>query len=322
MAEIEQGGQNLMSVSSQSDGGFSGTRRQGKIHYRLFSLLTGYDGHFRHRNGFVENNTEDALVFSWLMDENGWDPVDEVIFISLARALPKANFSYYTWMMEEVGGGDRSINDIEFKNGSFRFRSELIYADEIMYSFECPHCGCRLLVSEEEAFGETYDCSECGETIDLSDVIPEEEDVIPEEDTLQIDDEGNIVGDEEYLQECIESEKESLAELLALTITGTDDSARLLDLGMLYETGLAGVEKNLTKAWDCYLKAAAAGDQAAIEFVTEIFSADNRMELRELLTNKCISAESYSVFFDLGSAYNDAELTAELLDYKKALEEQ
>ncbi len=321
-----------MSVDSRFEGGFSGTRRQGKIHYRLFSLLTGYDGHFRHRNGFVEENTEDALVFSWLTDVNGWDDVDEGVFISLARALPQANFRYYTFMKEEVGGGDESINDIEFENGSLRFRSELVYADEIMYSFECPHCGCRLLVGEEEAFGETYDCSECGETIDLSDVIPEEEDIIPEEDdfsdedhdyeSMQIDNEGNIVGDEEYLQECIESEKESLAELLALTITGTDDSARLLDLGMLYETGLAGVEKDLNKAWDCYLKAAAAGDQAAIEFVTEIFSAENRMELRELLTNKCISAESYSVFFDLGSAYNDAELTAELLDYKKALEEQ
>ena len=315
-----------MSVDSQFEGGFSGTRRQGKIHYRLFSLLTGYDGHFRHKNGFVEKNTDDALVFSWLTDVNGWDPVDEGVFISLARALPKANFGYHTFMKEEVGGGDESINDIVYENGSFLFRSELIYADEIMYSFECPHCGCHLLVDEEEAFGETYDCSECGETIDLRDVIPEEEDSFSDEDhdyeSLQIDHEGNIVGDEEYLQECIESEEDSLSELLDLITTGTDDSARLLDLGMLYETGLAGVEKDLNKAWDCYLKAAAAGDQAAIEFVTEIFSAENRMELRELLSNKCISAESYSVFFDLGSAYNDAELTAELLDYKKALEEQ
>ena len=39
--------------------------------------------------------------------------------------------------------------------------------------------------------------------------------------------------------------------------------------------------------------------------------------LRELLNNKCISEESYSIFFDLGSAYTDTELTAELPEYKK-----
>ena len=249
-----------MSVDSRFEGGFKGTHRQGVIHYRLFSLLTGYDGKYKHRNGFVENNTEDNLVFSWLTDVNGWESVDELVFISIARALPKANFRYYTYMKEEVGGGDESINDIEFTNGSFLFRSYVVYADEIKYSANCPYCGWRLILDEHEAFQETYECPKCGEDIQLNRLILEEDDEnffdadLCEGGAIKIDRDGNVVGDEKYLEECIEFETDSLLRLLELIETGTDDPTLLLDLGMLYETGLAGVQKNLTIQIRCFWK--------------------------------------------------------------------
>ena len=103
--------------------------------------------------------------------------------------------------------------------------------------------------------------------------------------------------------------------------TGTEDPAQLMDIGMIYETGLAGVGKNLTLAWDCYLKAADTGDPQAAEFVREIFSEENRDEFHDLLKKKQISKDAYPVFFDLAQKANSAELTAELLEYKNSLGE-
>ena len=90
---------------------------------------------------------------------------------------------------------------------------------------------------------------------------------------------------------------------------------------MLYETGLAGLEKNPTLAWDCYLKAAETGNENAVKFVSEIFADESRAELYELLLNKSISRDAYPVLFDLAQKENSAELTAELLEYKNALGE-
>ena len=42
----ENGGQYIMSVDIRKEGGFAGKRRQGLIHWRLFSLLSGYDGRY------------------------------------------------------------------------------------------------------------------------------------------------------------------------------------------------------------------------------------------------------------------------------------
>ena len=61
------------------------------------------------------------------------------------------------------------------------------------------------------------------------------------------------------------------------------------------------------------------GDEKALEFVQVIFSEENRRELRELLKNKNISKEAYPVFFDIGAAKNNTELTAELQEYRNSL---
>ena len=90
-------------------------------------------------------------------------------------------------------------------------------------------------------------------------------------------------------------------------------------LGMLYETGLAGVEKKLTSAWACYLKAAETGDNEAIVFVDEIFSDECKEERRQLLAGKCIGKESYPLFCDLAARKNSAELTAEILEYGRII---
>ena len=331
-----------MSVDIQTESSFSGNKRQEMIHYRLFSLLSGYDGRYKYKNGYVADNKDKAMVLSWLIDIKGWSVLgvsDGWIFASLARALPDVDFSYDMCLTEEVGPGDQSLASISYKNGSLSFYSALRNMNdnyEPSYSVECPHCGAALRLSEEEADEETYECSACGELIDLNDVIVEEVEDDFNEDSdeddeenyeeygdnfdCKVDKDGNIVGDKKLEQLCISSENRVFSELLALMETGTDDPRKLIDLGMLYETGLAGIDRNLTKAWDCYLKAAQTGDKKAVEFVTELFSDESRKALRELLKNKCISKEAYPVFFDIGARKNDAELNAELLDYKGTLE--
>lgn len=317
-----------MSVDSQTEGGFSGTKRQGMIHYRLFTLLSGYDGHYKRRNGYVENNTGDSLVFSWLMDVKGWENVDVWIFISLARALPDADFKYYTYMMIESGSPDKNINDILYTNGSLYFSSDIIFWDDcVSYSFVCPHCGSEQTTDEDIwDLVEPFECTECGEPIDFDDVDVEE---IPIDD--EEEDEGiplickvnrdGCTDDDALTQRCLEIEKVKLSSLLALLETGTEDPAQLMDIGMIYETGLAGVGKNLTLAWDCYLKAVGTGDPQAAEFVREIFSEENRDEFHDLLKKKQISKDAYPVFFDLAQKEGSAELTAELLEYKNVLGE-
>lgn len=135
----------------------------------------------------------------------------------------------------------------------------------------------------------------------------------------KVDKDGNIVGDKKLEQLCISSENRVFSELLALMETGTDDPRKLMDLGMLYETGLAGIGKNLTLAWDCYLKAAGMGDREAVKFVTSIFYDVKRVEFRELLKNACISKKAYPVFAELALAKNDVELRAEVLEYKNII---
>ena len=136
----------------------------------------------------------------------------------------------------------------------------------------------------------------------------------------KIDKDGAIVDNNELSLRCLESEKQRLSELLSLIGTEITDPTRLMDIGMLYETGLAGIDRNLAKAWECYLKAAQLGDQKAIEFVMEVFSDESRKDLRKLLKNRAVSKEYYPVFFELGRRVNNTKLSAKLLSYKKALE--
>ena len=330
-----------MSVDAELEGGFGGTRRQEMIHCRLFTLLSGYDGRYKRRR-YVTNNTTDELIFSWLMDVKGWSVLgvlDGWIFVSLARALPDVDFSYDMCLTEMVGAGDQSLANVFYKNGRLSFYSAcrtMTDHYEPAYSVECPQCGVTLRLSEEETDEKTCECPACGELIDLNEVIVKEVEGGFNEDSDEdyeknyeeesdsfdgkVDKDGNIVGDKELEQLCITSENRVFSELLVFTETGADDPRKLIDLGMLYETGLAGIDRNLTKAWDCYLKAAQTGDKKAVEFVTELFSDESRKTLRELLKNKCISKEAYPVFFDIGVRKNDAELNAELLDYKGTLE--
>ncbi len=290
-----------MSVDSRFEGGFGGTRREGIIHYRLFTLLSGYDGHFKHRGGYVSNYTENGLIFSWLTDVKGWNVnSDGWIFASLAKALPEAEFNYHTFMMVESGSPDESICDIEFKKGALSF------------------CSLERRVVEPD-WDEDEDDEDDEDDDDFDDDFEEEYEEDEWSLNCNIDNDGNIVDDKELSSECLKSEKECLSELLSLIEAETADTTRLMDIGMLYETGLAGVDRNLPKAWDCYLRAAQTGDQKAIEFIREIFSDDNRKALRELLKSKCIRKEYYQVFFDLGARMHNAELTADLLDYKNSL---
>ena len=246
-----------MSVDIQTDSSFSGTKRQKSIHYRLFTLLSGYDGHYTRRSGWEDNFTEEEMVFSWFTDMNGWDVVefDAWIFASLARAFPKVDFSYETHMTSEVGSPDENDNDVWYLNGKLDFSSVK-----------------RIVISED------YDEEE-GE-------YNTEYDESSYSYSCKIDDKGRIVGNDKLMSECIDEEETmvtdsmewelSLADLIEI---GTDDPQQLMDLGMLYETGLAGLEKNPTLAWDCYLKAAGTGDENAAEFVSLIFSQESRAEL-------------------------------------------
>ena len=287
-----------MSVAGETYGGFAGKKRQGFVHYGLFSLLSGYDGRLKNRNGFEKTYTNDDLVFGWLSlsDINGWKTLTEDngwIFASLARALPDAAFSYHAHLTDMVGFGDEILYDIDYSNGVLYVTTTL----PVTYlGFD----------SEED---EEYEDEE----------VEREEEIVSF--SCQIDKAGRITENDKLLKTCIESEKEKLSDLLALMQTGTDDPAQLMNIGMIYETGLAGLEKNPTLAWDYYLKAAETGDKNAVEFVSEIFADENRAELRELLQNKSIGKDVFPVLFDLAQKKDNAELTAELLEYKNSLGE-
>lgn len=378
-----------MSVDIQKHGGFDGKRRQGLIHWRLFSLLSGYDGNYKYRNGYVQHNTEDDMVFSWLIDIHGWSCLTEGwVFASLARALPEADFSYTAYLTSEVGPADESNNTIIYENGVLYFASTQrrvinkseIYRDQVM----CEDLEDKvfMIIGEPEYFGnrdelidyidehggkvtdsmssetdyliyndisskssEIEKAKELGVSViteeefalrfgDPDDVdfdylyeifhLDDDEEEYDDETVsfqCKIDKEGNIIDDDDLSEECLENEQERLSELIDLIEEGTDNPTELMSLGMLFETGLAGVERNLKTAWDYYLKAAETGDKNAVSFVIKIFLSENKDELRELLKNKCISKEAYPVFFDLAVKTERPELTAELLEYRKATEE-
>ena len=326
-----------MSVDLETEGGFRGNRRQGSIYYRLFTLLSGYDGHYKSARGRTKNSTGDEMVFSWLIDVKGWCVLNESdawFFASLARALPDSTFLYDMCLTEEIGPGDQSLGHVEYEDGNLSFWSALRFVSESSHSFtgECPYCSATLVLDEDEEGESEYECPNCGEIIDLGEIELEEDFEDDDEDDegydeqddcfeCHVDKDGTLTGMDSVVQQCLASEKQALSDLLILMETGTEDPRRLLDLGMIFETGLGGVEKNLTLAWDWYLKAAAAGDGEAVAFVSEIFADENREELRALLENKNISKKSYPVFFDLGRVKNDPALTAELLDYKGSLGE-
>ncbi len=272
-------------------GGFSGNIRQNAISEILFGLLCG-------------NPITD--VFEWMEDTIGWGSSfssdEETLFASLARALPNADFRFdINCYYYDYSGW---YHCVEFSNGKLNLTSH-----EQHYVAE--H-------NEDETDDE--DESSADETLfEMSDgcIVGE----VLSSFEREIDKEGNFIGNSGYLlQRCIELEKESMSDLLNLIETGTDDPSVLVKLGILYETGLAGVDRNLAAAWDYYLKAAGTGDEDAIGFVKKIFSDDSRKDLHELLARKCISRESYPVFFDLAVKEKKAELTAELLEYGASLE--
>lgn len=372
-----------MSVDIRKEGGFAGEHRHGIIHWRLFSLLSGYNGDYKYRSGYVEHNTEDDLVFSWLIDINGWRCLpDGWFFASVARALPKDDFGYTVYLTSEVGSPDESNKVIEFSNGilyvnseerkvvekgwyssedcvdltfvitgkleylenreelteyieelggkvsdSLSGKTDYLICNDLMSTSskmkKAKELGIPVITEKEfiQRFGEP-DAFDIEYEDDEDDFDPDDDDNYDvEEKSFQcrIDREGNIIGNDDIAEECRAMEKEKLSDLIALMETGTDDPVRLLDFGMLYETGLAGVEKNLKTAWDYYLKAAGTGDRKAVSFVKEIFLTENKDELRELLKNRYISKEVYPVFFDLGVKKERPELTAELLEYGSSL---
>ena len=324
-----------MSVDIQTEGGFHGTKRQGMIYYRLFTLLSGYDGHYKSTRGWEEFNKEDDMIFSWLMRVKGWSVVslsEGWFFASLARAIPDADFWYNMCMTEEIGAGDQSLGEISYGNGKLNFYSAIRIVSGGYNTFigECPNCGASLTLNEDEASEDTYECPNCGETIDLDEINLDDEWNDDDEDyeeqgdgfNCHVDKEGNIEGDSAVAQQCLSAEKQALSDLLALMEMGTEDPQQVMDLGMICETGIAGIQKDLTRAWDYYMKAANAGDAKALRFVSEIFADENRTLLRELLQNRNFSSEAYPVLFDLGQAKNNPELTAELLAYKQSPEVQ
>ena len=254
-----------------TDGGFSGNKRQNTISELLFGMLCG-------------DTTTD--VFEWLEYTIGWESSfsseEETLFASLARALPRADFRftidcyYYDY--------EGWQHHVEYLNGKLIAKSEKTH----------------LVTENDENYidGEILTSFEC-----------------------TIDKEGNFIGNSRYmLQACIELEKENMSDLLNLIETGTDDPGEMVKLGILFETGLAELDKNLEKAWNYYLKAAETGNEKAVKIVREIFSDECREDLLELLTNKDISKESFPLFFELASKENNAELTAQLLEYNKNLD--
>lgn len=278
-----------MSTDVQWDGGFSGKKRQGMIHRELFGLLVFGEG------GYLNN---DESVFDWLTDDIGWSNLSEkekIIFASLVKALPDSHFNYDTGFVYEGGGLDEMYHSITYLNGTLSLSSSHRY--EVS--------GGDVGDENAEDWDDDYGCRVGEDSVSL---------------TCDVDKDGFIINDDSLSQECLKFEKEELSDLLELVKTGTDDLYDLLDLGMVYEAGLAGIDRNLTLAWDYYLKAVGTGDEDAVTFVREIFSAESKDDLRELLTSKSISRESYPLFFELAQQENNAELTAELRKYKTSLE--
>lgn len=273
-----------MSTDVQWDGGFSGKKREGMIHRELFGLLVFGEC------GYLNN---DETVFAWLTDDVGWSDLsekEEIIFASLVKALPDSRFNYDTGFVYEGGGLDEMYHSITCLNGTLRLTSSHRYEESGG--------------EDDEGWDSNYGCCVGEDSVSL---------------TCGVDKEGFIIDDDSLSQECLKFEKEELSDLLELVETDSDDPYVLLDLGMLYETGVAGIDRNLTMAWDYYLKAVGTGDEDAVTFVREIFSSENKDVLRELLTSKSISKESYPLFFDLAQQENNAELTAVLLEYKASL---
>ena len=277
-----------MSTDVQWEGGFFGKKRQEMIHRRMFGFLCLGEG------GNI--NRGDEIVCDWLTDGVGWSELsedEETIFASLAKALPDADFHYETSFDYEGGGLEQMYHDIEYVNG-------------------------RLSLSTT-SYGETHGKDEEDENVywddDYSCYVRKHETSL----WCCIDEEG-IIGNDELSEKCLNLEKDALSEILDLIETGTDDPEALMDIGMLYETGLAAIDRNLTVAWNYYLKAAGAGYKDAIRIVKEIFSDECKDDLKELFANKSISKNSFPVFFDLAAKENNAELTARLLEYKASLE--
>lgn len=274
-----------MSTDVQWEGGFSGKKRHGTIHNRLFSILSEYG-----------DGRDDEDVFNWLADEIGWENLsvnEECIFASLAKALPYDNFHYETSFDYEGGGLSQMCHDIDYANGKLNLSTTSLGETN----------GDNLAEKENVYWDDEYSIYVKKDEMSLWCTI----------------DNNGIIGNEELSQGCLELEKERTSNLLKLIETGTEDPDELVDLGILFETGLAGLEKNLKKAWYYYLKAAETGDDDAIEFVREIFSDENREDLEKLLSNKCISKDSFPIFYDLASKENNAGVTAQLREYKNSL---
>ena len=273
-----------------TDGGFSGNKRQKIISELLFGLLCG------------DPMTD---IFEWLEYTIGWESSfssdEETLFASLARALPNADFNFdLNCYYYDYSGW---YHCIEFSNGKLNLTSyEQHYVAEYNEDEENDEDEC----STDETLFEMSDGRIVGEVLSSFE--------------CEIDKEGSFIGNSGHmLQACIELEKKSTSDLLNLIETGTEDPDEMVKLGILFETGLAGLDKNLEKAWDYYLKAAETKNENAVKIVREIFDDENKEELHELLTNKRISKESFDRFFELALEDHNVELTAELLEYKASL---
>ncbi len=269
-----------MSTDVQYEGDFSGTDRHASIHGRLFSLLSEYG-----------DPSDEENVFYWMEDELGWSQLTETelpVFASLARAFPGDNFRYEASLIYEGGGLEETYHTIQYENGALNLCTVSLFEDEKNGKWDMNY-GCHV-GRNEDSFG----CS--------------------------IDKEGSIIEERDLSDECLKLEKEKMEGLLRLAENGEADPSDLVNLGILYETGLAGISKSLTAAWDYYLKAAQTRDEEAVEFVKEIFSEESAEEFHKLLADKQIGKESFAVLLELALEEKRAELTAELLDYKNSLQ--
>ena len=258
--------------------------------YGKFSGTARQDFIFRHLFGMLsEGNrmTDNDGICMWLEETTDWDcgfsEEHECLFASLAKAQPDAPFSY--GIRRVLYDLEQWCHDVDYDKGTLKL--ETFHIDNFHF--------------DEDIEEWDYDKD------------------IHSSDVYRICSEGTAP-DRRLSGESNEFEKERLSKWLELIETGADNPSDLLALGILYETGLAGVDRNMTAAWDCYLKAAGTGDKDVIEFVKKVFVDDSREDLHELLANKCISRESYPVFFDLAVKEKNTELTAQLLEYKASLE--
>ncbi len=275
--------------------GFAGKIRQQIIHLKVFNLLSKYG-----------SPRSDAIVYEWITDVLGREKAsvwydDLCRFASLARAIPNASFQYKTSFAYEDGVVDEMYHTIEYANGKLNIRTLQRFTafDEDDEDNEDN------AAEEADDWDEDYQCHVEEDLRELS---------------CTIDKSGHIVGDDELSEACLRSEKEQLSELLELIEKGTDDPDDLVNLGILYETGLAGIDRDLSRAWSFYLKAAETGDEYAVEFLREIFADEYREELHELLANRYIRKEVFDLFFDFAIQENNAEVIAELSEYKASME--